>query len=138
MNATILSLAGYMAWTVLLVIAIGGYRTMLVMQKDRAPNQFKADGSDSPEFGYRLGRVFGNCVESFPFICGPMLLALAADAAVITNSLALILLAARLGQSIIHILSTSVLAVQIRFAFFLIQVGIVLYWLWQIMSRFAG
>jgi hypothetical protein len=67
-----------------------------------------------------------------------MFLALATDSAAITNNLALLLLAARLGQSITHLISTSVLAVQIRFAFFLAQVGICFYWVVLFASKFIG
>lgn len=138
MNQTILALVGYLSWTVLLVICLGAYRTVLVMQKERAANGFKADGSDSPAFGYRLTRAFGNCVESFAFIGGAMLIGLATSSAAITDPLALWLLMARVGQSVVHIVSTSVLAVQIRFALFLVQIGIVLYWLFQFYTKFSG
>ncbi|WP_289028128.1 MAPEG family protein [uncultured Paraglaciecola sp.] len=138
MNDTILSLLGYISWILFLVIFIAVYRTSLVMKKQKAPNEFKSDGSDSPPFGERLSRAMGNCVESFAFIGGLMLLALATNSAVITNGLALVLLAARLGQSVTHLISTSVLAVQIRFVFFLIQVGICCVWLVKFFIKFLG
>lgn len=138
MNDTILALLGYIAWTIILLIWIATYRTLLVTNKQKAPNQFKADGSDSPPFGERLTRAQSNCVESFAFIGGLLLLALATNSAVITNGLALILLAARLGQSITHLTSTSVLAVQVRFAFFLVQVGICAYWVVKFALKFVG
>jgi hypothetical protein len=138
MNDTIISLLGYITWILVLLVWIAVYRTMLVAKKEQAANDFKADGSNSPAFGERLSRAQGNCVESFSFIGGLMLLALATNSAVITNGLALLLLAARLGQSITHLISTSVLAVQIRFAFFLAQVGICFYWLVLFASKFIG
>ena len=122
----------------MLLVWLAVYRTLLVAKKQQAVNDFKADGSNSPAFGERLARAQGNCVESFAFIGGLMLLALATDSAAITNNLALLLLAARLGQSITHLISTSVLAVQMRFAFFLVQVGICFYWVVLFASRFIG
>ena len=83
-----------------------------------------------------MTRAQANCVESFAFIGGLMLLALATDSTVITNGLAYILLLARLGQSISHLISTSIFAVQVRFAFFLVQVGICLYWIVQLATKF--
>jgi len=136
MNATILALLGYLAWTLVLLVFIAIYRTQLVMRKERAANAFKADGSDSPAFGQRLARAFGNCVESFSFVGGTMLLALATDSSVVTNGLAYLVLAARLGQSLIHLVSTSILAVQLRFAFFLVQVGICFYWIVLMAQKF--
>ena len=138
MNATIIALLGYIAWTLMLLVALAIYRTGLVMNKKKAPNAFKADGSDSPPLGQRLTRAQANCVESFAFIGGLLLLALATDSAVITNGLAYVLLGARLGQSISHLLSTSVLAVQVRFAFFLVQIAICLYWIVLFFMKFIG
>jgi uncharacterized MAPEG superfamily protein len=138
MNDTIISLLGYITWILMLLVWLAVYRTMLVAKKEQAVNDFKSDGSNSPAFGERLARAQGNCVESFAFIGGLMLLALAINLAEITNGLALLLLAARLGQSITHLLSTSVLAVQVRFVFFLIQVAICFYWVFQLASKFIG
>ncbi|GAC13593.1 MAPEG family protein [Aliiglaciecola lipolytica] len=136
MNATIIALLGYITWTLLLLIALAAYRTVLVSQKQRLPNQFKADGSDSPDFGQRLTRAHLNCAESFVIIGGIMLLALATNASIITDSLAYFLLAARICQSVVHLISTSVFAVQIRFFFFLIQVGICGIWLFKLFTKF--
>ena len=138
MNDTILALLGYITWILILLVWLATYRTLLVAKKEQSVNGFKPDGSDSPAFGERITRAQSNCVESFAFIGGLMLLALATDSAVITNGLALLLLAARLGQSTTHLLSTSVLAVQIRFAFFLVQIGICLYWLVLFVLKFIG
>lgn len=138
MNDTIVSLLGYISWILILLVWLATYRTLLVAKKEQAVNDFKSDGSNSPAFGERLSRAQGNCVESFAFIGGLMLLALATNSAAITNSLALVLLAARLGQSITHLISTSVLAVQIRFAFFLAQVAICFYWVVLFAEKFIG
>tara|TARA_R110002096_G_scaffold357904_1_gene551069 strand:+ start:97 stop:516 length:420 start_codon:yes stop_codon:yes gene_type:complete len=138
MNDTIIGLLGYVTWILVLLVWLAVYRTLLVAKKQQAVNGFKADGSNSPAFGERLARAQGNCVESFAFIGGLMLLALSTNSAAITNGLALLLLAARLGQSITHLLSTSVLAVQIRFAFFLAQIAICFYWVVLFAFKFTG
>jgi len=138
MNDTILALIGYISWTLILLVWIATYRTLLVTNKQKAPNDFKPDGSDSTPFGERLTRAQSNCVESFAFIGGLMLLALATNSAVLTDGLALLLLAARLGQSITHLISTSVLAVQIRFTFFVAQLGICFYWVVLFGFKFIG
>jgi hypothetical protein len=138
MNDTIIGLLGYITWILVLLVWLAVYRTLLVAKKQQAVNDFKADGSNSPAFGERLARAQGNCVESFAFIGGLMLLALATDSAAITNGLALLLLVARLGQSMTHLISTSVLAVQIRFAFFLVQIGICICWVVLFASKFIG
>jgi uncharacterized MAPEG superfamily protein len=136
MNETIIGLLGYITWILVLLFWMAVYRTVLVVKKEQVANGFKPDGSNSPAFGERLTRTQANCVESFPFIGGLMILALATNSAVITNGLALLMLAARLGQSISHLVSTSVLAVQVRFIFFLLQLAICFYWVLQFACKF--
>ena len=128
MNATIMALLGYISWTLMLLVALVLYRTSLVLSRKRAPNGFKADGSDASPFGQRLTRAQANCVESFVFIGGLLMLALLAEQTAVTDGLAYTLLVARLGQSLSHLRSVSNRAVKIRFVFFLVQVLICIYW----------
>ena len=62
---------------------------------------------------------------------GLMLLAIALDATAWSDSRALYLVGARALQALTHLASTSNLAVQARFAFFLVQVVISIVWVWQ-------
>jgi uncharacterized MAPEG superfamily protein len=128
MNLTALALLGYIAWFLLLFGAIAILRTGLTLSGKRLANSFKPDGSDVSPFSSRLCRAHANCYESFPYIGGLMLFALATGAEEITNQLALVALSARILQSSIHMMSTSVRAVQIRFVFFLAQYLIGIFW----------
>lgn len=130
MSATIIALAGYIAWTALLLIALIGYRSMSVAKGEKAANEFSASGDDVSGLGQRITRAQANCVESFPIVGGTLLLALATAQTEITNGLALVVIGARLAQSVVHILSTSVMAVQLRLVAFLVQLAICLYWLY--------
>ncbi len=134
MSLTAISLAGYIAWTMILLLALAGYRTKLANSETRGL-KFKADGSDVPEFGLRLTRAQANCSESFAIIGGTLLLAIATGQTALTDGLALVLLSARLGQSIVHIISISNMAIQIRFILFLIQFGICGYWLFAMLTN---
>lgn len=138
MNTTLLALLGYFSLILLLLILLLSYRTALVLQKQKAANEFKPDGSDVSGFPLRLTRALANCVESFPLIGGLMLFALATSSGVVTDGLALPLFAARLAQSLVHLISTSVLAVQLRFTFFLIQLVICGVWIVQLFSKFSA
>lgn len=138
MNYTAIAFLAFVSWILVLLVWIGSYRTMLVMNKTKAPNSFKSDGSDASAFGQRLVRTHGNAVESFPFVGGMLLLALATDSAFITDGLALWLLVARFGQSLTHLISTSVIAVQVRFAFFIAQLAICFYWAVLLASKFIA
>jgi uncharacterized MAPEG superfamily protein len=137
MNATALALTGFIGWFILLLLSLGGVRILATL-KGKAPNSFRPDGTDVSDFAVRLVRAHANCYESFPFVGGLMLLAMATQTTEITNPLALIVLTARIGQSSIHLVSTSNLAVQARFSLFLVQVVISLYWLTAFWQRFAG
>jgi uncharacterized MAPEG superfamily protein len=83
-----------------------------------------------------MTRAHLNSIECFPFIGGLLLLAIATDSTAITNGLALILLAARVLQSLIHIASVSNAAIFLRFVFFLVQFGICGYWCIMFLVKF--
>lgn len=73
-------------------------------------------------------RASGNSLEWLGVPGGLLLYAIATDQTEVTNSLALIALAARLVQSTAHLISTSPGAVNIRSAFFGAQVFICAVW----------
>lgn len=135
MNYTILALTGYITWIIVLLVVLAAYRTQFA-SKNKKSLKFKSDGSDTDVLGERITRAQANCVESFSFIGGTMLLALATGSSVITDGLAIHVLVARLAQSIVHLSSTSNMAIQIRFVFFLVQVVICVYWLYSIVMKF--
>ncbi|MFT6086132.1 MAG: putative MAPEG superfamily protein [Glaciecola sp.] len=136
MNASIIVLLGYISWTLLLLLTLALYRSYLSQSGKFKGLKFQSDGSDVLGFGNRLTRAQANCVECFSFIGGVLLLAIATDSATVTNDLAYILLAARLGQSMVHLVSTSNIAIQARFVLFLVQFGIVIYWIVGLFAKF--
>jgi len=124
------ALLGLVAWTVLLVLLVVNQRGLLVMSGRMKVNVFAADGSNTPgAFGQRLVRVHANCVENVPLFCAVLLYAMVTQQTVITDPLAPTLLVARIVQSIVHLLSTSALAVWLRFAAFFVQLIILIWWL---------
>ncbi len=137
MNASALALTGYIGWFMLLLLMLATVRVGAVLTAHRAPNSFRPDGTDMTPFVARLVRTHANCYESFPLIGGTLLLAMATGSTAITDPLALVLLACRIGQSIVHLASVSNLAVNLRFALFAAQIGIAAYWLLQLYSRFS-
>jgi len=95
------------------------FRTYIVLKAGRATNAYTPDGSDVSPFVNRLSRAHANCYESFPFIGGILLYAIASGTAEVTNSMALWLLGARIAQSVTHLLSGAAIFAQIRFVFFI-------------------
>ena len=100
-----------------------------------AANEFKPDNANLPPFMQRLSRAHANCVESFPIFGGLLIVALLTNRAGITDSLASWLLVARLFQSSVHFISTSVPAAYLRFLAFVVQVAIAVYWTWMLLAR---
>jgi hypothetical protein len=128
MSVTVLAFTAYVFLTLILLVAIVSSRTLIVMGGKRAPNEFKPDADGESSFLQRLTRAHANVVECFPFVGGMLLLAIAMEKPFITDGLAPYVILARLAQTLTHLLSTSAVAVQIRFAFFLVQVAICIYW----------
>ncbi|MBF7074062.1 MAPEG family protein [Glaciecola sp. MH2013] len=136
MNDTIIALLLYISWILILLLVLAAYRTSLTASGKKQGLKFQADGSDIPAMGERITRVHANAVECFSFIGGVMLLAIATDSTAITNDLAMVVVAARLLQSAVHLASTSNVAIQARFVFFLVQFAIVGYWVFKLFQKF--
>lgn len=128
MTPTAVSLLLYVAWFLLLLISLGFLRTSLVMKGQRAANSFSASGDDMEGFGKRLTRAHANCYENLP-AAAVLLYAIATGQAGLTDGLAYIFIAARVAQSVTHLISTSRMFVTIRFAFFMVQIVILIFWL---------
>jgi len=128
MNPTLTALAGFISWSLLLLVLMETIRAKLVLTKAMAANGFTPDNSNLSPFMQRLARAHANCVEGLPLFGGLMLIAVVAGRSAITDPLAYFLLSARIVQSVIHLSSLSALAVTLRFAAFLIQMGIGVYW----------
>ena len=136
MNETILAISAYIAWTMLLLLALAIYRSVSNKKNNRKSLKFDPSGSDVSDFGQRLTRAHANCYESAIFVVAPMLLALATNSAVITNGLALIVIVARVAQSCVHIVSTSNIMITVRFVLFLVQFAISAFWLFNLVTKF--
>lgn len=138
MGPSAIALVGFAAWTLLLLALIVVVRVSLTLAGRRAVNSFAVDGSDVSPFANRLCRAHANCYESLPAFAALVLVALATDNAAITDPLAAWALAARIGQSTSHLVSTSNLAVQVRFAFFLAQFLIQAWWAIGLTAAWLG
>ncbi len=125
-SATVLT--ALITWALSLLILMEVARSRLVITGAVAPNKFRPDNSNLSPFMQRLSRAFANCVEGLPIFGGLLVVALLTDRTSITDPLAPWLLAARIVQSCIHLASLSVMAVNLRFAAFAVQVVIAAYW----------
>ena len=131
MSATTTALLAYIAWMLVLLSMIAAIRVSLTLSGKKAANSFDPSGADVSPFSNRLCRAHANCYESFPILGGLLLLAIATDNTAITDGLAYYLVGARVLQSAMHLSSPGNLAVNARFAFFLAQFGIAVWWVVQ-------
>jgi len=136
MNATILAICAYIVWTMLLLLALAIYRSVSNKKNNRTSLKFDPNGNDVSDFGQRITRAHANCYESAIFVVAPMLLALATNSSIITNSLAFLVIAARIAQSCVHLISVSNIAITVRFLLFLVQFAIAGFWLFKIVMKF--
>ncbi len=131
MNTTAIALLGYIGLMIILVGFMIVIRVGLTVSGKRKANSFLPTGEDVSPFAARLSRVHANCYEHFPIFGGLLIFSLATGQSDVTNGLAIILIAARIAQSIIHLISTRMMAVNLRFAAFLTQYVIAAIWAWN-------
>ena len=127
MGGTATALVGFAGWFALLSIGLGLYRLRFVMA-GKAVNAFATDGQDLDPLGHRLTRARNNCYETLPLFAAIALGASIAGRLDVTDPLAMWVLYARIGQTLTHIVSTSVAAVPVRGAFFFAQMLIYIWW----------
>ena len=130
-NHTTIALIGHMGLFLIILLILAGLRTGMTLSGKKAANSFAPTGEDAGDFSRRLVRVHANMYEFFPIWGGILLLALATGHTEITNGLAMVFLGARVLQALSHLFSTSIIAVQVRFFFFLVQFFIAIYWLYK-------
>lgn len=123
----------FIAWTLLLLILMEVIRSQLVLRGKVPANGFTPDNANLSPFMRRLARAHANCLESLPIFGGLLLIAIATGSTSITDSLAYLLLGARVFQSLVHLASVSALAVTIRFTAFAVQMAIGLYWAFSLL-----
>ena len=134
MNATLIALTGFIAWTLFLLVLMELVRSKLVLTKVVPANGFQPDNANLSPFMRRLARAHANCLEGLPIFGGLMLIAVVAGQSAVTDPLAYLLLAARIVQSVIHLASLSPVAVTLRFSAFSVQMGIAVYWAFKLLS----
>lgn len=128
MSPSLLALLAFIAWTLALLLVMEAVRATLVLSGEVAANGFDPANSTLSPFMQRLARAHLNCLEGLPVFGGLLLLAQVAGFAALTDPLAWMLVAARVLQSTIHLVSVAPAAVTARFVAFCVQLGIAAWW----------
>ena len=136
MNIPVIVLLGFAAWTLLILIAsIGVYRWSRILTGRASMAEWRTDlpqGSamhqraiqaQSSGWYQRATRAHMNCVENLPVYTAIVVALLAIDLqSLVIDRLAVIMLAARIVQTLVHImLPPTNNATSVRFAFYLVQ-----------------
>lgn len=130
LSPSAIALLGLVAWTLFLALLLLNQRGLLVLSGRMQVNAFAPDGSNTPgAFGQRLVRAHANGLENLPMQAAVLLYAMQAGLTTVTDPLACTLLGARVFQSLMHLISTSPLFVWLRFAGWLVQLVILIWWL---------
>ena len=132
-SASVAVLTALIVWALALLVLMEILRARLVATKSIASNEFKPDNANLSPFMQRLARAHANCVEGLPIFGGLLVVALLTNRAGVTDPLAPWLLAARLVQSVDHLSSLTVVAVNVRFSAFAVQLAIAAYWSWALL-----
>jgi len=132
MSKSALVLTLFISWTLLLLVVMEVLRSHLVVTGRSRSNEFDPENTNLSPFMQRLARQHHNCLEGLPVFGGLLVVALVTGRTGVTDPLAPWLLGARVVQSSIHLASLSVAAVNARFAAFVVQVAIGIYWAWAL------
>ena len=123
MTQSLYSLLGFVVWTMLVVgVGIGFPRVSAILGRRAAPKSFPADVPHGEDRYRRTMRAHANCVENLPIFAVLVLIGRSISLESPTfETLALLVLVARMAQTTVHVASGSNRAVIVRFVFFSAQ-----------------
>ncbi len=124
MTIPVWALLGFAAWTVISLLAsVGVYRCSRILSGRAALTDFPAEATPGSDWYGRAMRAHANCIENLPIYVAVVVAIIATGVHSHTlDVLALVLLVARVGQTITHIaLQPSNVAVAVRFGLYATQ-----------------
>jgi len=120
------TLLGFTTWTLLLLIAtVGAYRWANILFRSAPVASFRSDKLEGADWYQRGTRAHANCVENLPVYGAIVLVMTALDMHGATiDALCVLVLAARICQSLVHVSHVQTNAfVAVRFSFLCVQLG---------------
>ncbi|MCH1550465.1 MAG: MAPEG family protein [Pseudomonadales bacterium] len=131
MSSSAVVLFGLIGWSVLLTLMVVAVRLKPILAGTLL---FQQDGSDLPGLAQRVTRAHGNSLENLAIPAALILYGLTTGQSAVTDGLAMVLLGARIGQSLVHIASAARTAVVLRATLFFVQVVIWAIWILNLYS----
>lgn len=129
----------FAVWALVLVLSIGAWRGALVFSGKSKITGFQPGTPHGGDAYWRLNRAHLNTVENLP-IFGALILAgtFVQVQGVPFQVLPSVVLYARVVQSLIHVTSGSALAINLRFAAYVVQVASMLFMAVGVLGATAG
>src|SRR6185295_3273680 len=126
MTIPVAVLLAFAAWTLAtLTAAIGWFRWSRILTGRAGIHEFEGDAGRPTGWSQRAHRAHANCLENLPLYTAVVVaISVSGAAHPALDALALVLIAARVGQTLTHIVfEPTARTVSIRFSFFLTQIG---------------
>jgi uncharacterized MAPEG superfamily protein len=118
----------FIGWTLLLALLYAGYRVPPILLGKKSANHWeRGKPVDDPAILVRAKGAHLNCLENLPLFAALVLVGVVTNQSAVVDSVASIMIFARFGQSIVHLIGTSLPLVLIRATLFIVQVAIMLY-----------
>jgi uncharacterized MAPEG superfamily protein len=125
----------FAAWTLVLMLTYVGYRVALVLAMRKPANAWgRGQATDDPPFITRAHHAHLNCLENLPVFAAIVLAAVALGKAPVVDQVAVWVLAARLAQSIVHLIGTTPALVFVRANFLVVQTVLFAYLIWALLA----
>lgn len=134
LSPAICALLCFTALTVVLALGFITYRVALVLSFKVAANAWTRGAAthvDAPVIT-RIQHAQMNCVENLPVFAAVVFVAFAMNQLALLDGLAMVFLGLRVAQSTVHVISISPAMVFLRANLWLAQIGIIIYWLFQL------
>ena len=141
MTVPVWMLVGFAAWTVLLLLAtVGVYRWSRILTGRVAIRNFRADQIEGADWYKRAMRAHANCVENLPVFAAIVFgLHVGNVAGGLVNKLAVVVLVARILQSLVHVCFVQTnTATSVRFGFFFVQIVSFLWLIGMLLTKLIG
>ncbi|MDX1589722.1 MAG: MAPEG family protein [Oleiphilaceae bacterium] len=118
----------YIIWTLLLALSYAGVRVPKVLTGSKPANHWdRGKPSDDAPILQRAKAAHLNCLENLPLFAALVLVAVVTEQQALVDSVAAIVIAARIGQGVAHLIGTTFPLVLVRATLFLVQVFVMLY-----------
>ncbi|HEY0913581.1 MAPEG family protein [Solimonas sp. SE-A11] len=132
--SALVALIGFTAWTLLLVFLAVNWRGIEILRGVKADSWTRGAERERPSMVKRIEHAHFNCLENLPIFAAIVLVAYAMGKQPVVDALACAVLAARIAQSVVHILGVSHWMVMLRATFYLAQILMFFYMMWGLVA----